>query len=187
MPTLCIVLANSVCNTHRSGIDIVPSRQERNLIVPCTAAFLRQRKGVAAGAATRTECHVDGHGTTTRRQALLPAAIFLFYGFCHSASSGADLLFAAFCCIFAVQMKKRASVGPFFRVLKAVPLFGRLFFLSPKQENLSPRPCRASGRQPNRKAKRAFSPLTPLNFPKRAFVKMSDYPSTFGIDKDGVS
>ena len=67
MPTLCIVLANSVCNTHRSGIDIVPSRQERNLIVPCTAAFLRQRKGVAAGAATRTECHVNGHGTTTRR------------------------------------------------------------------------------------------------------------------------
>ena len=67
MPTLCIVLANSVCNTHRSGIDIVPSRQGRNLIVPCTAAFLRQRKGVAAGAATRTECHVNGHGTTTRR------------------------------------------------------------------------------------------------------------------------
>ena len=67
MPTLCIVLANSVCNTHRSGIDIVPSRQERNLIVPCTAAFLRQRKGVAAGAATITECHVNGHGTTTRR------------------------------------------------------------------------------------------------------------------------
>ena len=67
MPTLCIVLANSVCNTHRSGIDIAPSRQERNLIVPCTAAFLRQRKGVAAGAATRTECHVNGHGTTTRR------------------------------------------------------------------------------------------------------------------------
>ena len=67
MPTLCIVLANSVCNTHRSGIDIVPSRQERNLIVPRTAAFLRQRKGVAAGAATRTECHVNGHGTTTRR------------------------------------------------------------------------------------------------------------------------
>ena len=67
MPTLCIVLANSLCNTHRSGIDIVPSRQERNLIVPCTAAFLRQRKGVAAGAATRTECHVNGHGTTTRR------------------------------------------------------------------------------------------------------------------------
>ncbi|MDY6033225.1 MAG: hypothetical protein SPI92_05370, partial [Alloprevotella sp.] len=32
-----------------------------------TAAFLRQRKGVAAGAATRTECHVNGHGTTTRR------------------------------------------------------------------------------------------------------------------------
>ena len=64
---LCIVLANSVCNTHRSGIDIVPSRQGRNLIVPCTAAFLRQRKGVAAGAATRTECHVNGHGTTTRR------------------------------------------------------------------------------------------------------------------------
>ena len=67
MPTLCIVLANSVCNTHRSGIDIVPSRQGRNLIVPCTAAFLRQRKGVAAGTATRTECHVNGHGTTTRR------------------------------------------------------------------------------------------------------------------------
>ena len=67
MPTLCIVLADSVCNTHRSGIDIVPSRQGRNLIVPCTAAFLRQRKGVAAGAATRTECHVNGHGTTTRR------------------------------------------------------------------------------------------------------------------------
>ena len=67
MPTLCIVLANSVCNTHRSGVDIVPSRQGRNLIVPCTAAFLRQRKGVAAGAATRTECHVNGHGTTTRR------------------------------------------------------------------------------------------------------------------------
>ena len=67
MPTLCIVLANSVCNTHRSGIFIVPSRQGRNLIVPCTAAFLRQRKGVAAGAATRTECHVNGHGTTTRR------------------------------------------------------------------------------------------------------------------------
>ena len=67
MPTLCIVLANSVCNTHRSGIDIVPSRQGRNLIVPCTAAFLRQRKGVAAGAATITECHVNGHGTTTRR------------------------------------------------------------------------------------------------------------------------
>ena len=67
MPTLCIVLANSVCNTHRSGIDIVPSRQGRNLLVPCTAAFLRQRKGVAAGAATRTECHVNGHGTTTRR------------------------------------------------------------------------------------------------------------------------
>ena len=174
MPTLCIVLANSVCNTHRSGIDIVPSRQGRNLIVPCTAAFLRQRKGVAAGAATRTECHVNGHGTTTRRQTLLPAAIFLFYGFCHSASSGADLLFAAFCCIFAVQMKKRASVGPFFRVLKAVPLFGRLFFLSPKQENLSPKPCRTSGRPSNRTAKQAFSPLTPLNFPKRAFVKMSD-------------
>ena len=67
MPTLCIVLAHCLCNTHRSGIDIVPSRQERNLIVPCTAAFLRQRKGVAAGAATRTECHVNGHGTTTRR------------------------------------------------------------------------------------------------------------------------
>ena len=67
MPTLCIVLANSVCNTHRSGIDIVPSRQGRNLIVPCTAAFLRQRKGVAADAATITECHVNGHGTTTRR------------------------------------------------------------------------------------------------------------------------
>ena len=68
MPTLCIVLANSVCNTHRSGIDIVPSRQGRNLIVPCTAAFLRQRKGVAAGVATRTECHVNGRGTTTRPQ-----------------------------------------------------------------------------------------------------------------------
>ena len=35
--------------------------------IPGTAAFLRQRKGVAAGAATRTECHVNGHGTTTRR------------------------------------------------------------------------------------------------------------------------
>ena len=92
--------------------------------------------GVAAGAATRTEWHVNGHATTTRPlspfailrpavllpyanfimdMALLPAAIFLFYGFCHSASSGADLLFAAFCCIFAMQMKIRASVGPFFR------------------------------------------------------------------------
>ena len=69
---------------------------------------------------------------TSMDMALLPAAIFLFYGFCHFASSGADLLFAAFCCIFAVEMKIRASVGPFFRVLKAVPLFGRLFFLSPK-------------------------------------------------------
>ena len=35
--------------------------------IPGTAAFLRQRKGIAAGAATRTECHVNGHGTTTRR------------------------------------------------------------------------------------------------------------------------
>ena len=35
--------------------------------------------------------------------ALLPAAIFLFYGFCHFASSGADLLFAAFCCIFPLK------------------------------------------------------------------------------------
>ena len=69
---------------------------------------------------------------TSMDMALLPAAIFLFYGFCHFASSGADLLFAAFCCIFAVQMKIRASVGPFFRVLKALPRFGRLFFLSPK-------------------------------------------------------
>ena len=69
---------------------------------------------------------------TSMDMALLPAAIFLFYGFCHFASSGADLLFAAFCCIFAVEMKIRASVGPFFRVLKALPRFGRLFFLSPK-------------------------------------------------------
>ena len=69
---------------------------------------------------------------TSMDMPLLPAAIFLFYGFCHFASSGADLLFAAFCCIFAVEMKIRASVGPFFRVLKALPRFGRLFFLSPK-------------------------------------------------------
>ena len=110
---------------------------------------------------------------TSMDMALLPAAIFLFYGFCHSASSGADLLFAAFCCIFAVQMKIRASVGPFFRVLKAVPLFGRLFFLSPKQEKQSPKPCRASGRPPNRRAKRANLQSIPLNFPKRRFVEMS--------------
>lgn len=62
----------------------------------------------------------------------LARAIFLFYGFGHAMLAGADLLFAAFCCIFAVQMKIRASVGPFFRVLKALPRFGRLFFLSPK-------------------------------------------------------
>ena len=35
--------------------------------IPGIAAFLRQRKGVAAGAATRTECHVNGHDTNTRR------------------------------------------------------------------------------------------------------------------------
>ena len=28
MPTLCIVLANCLSNTHRSGIDVVPSRRE---------------------------------------------------------------------------------------------------------------------------------------------------------------
>ena len=92
--------------------------------------------GRCGSAATRTEWHVNGHATTTRPlspfailrpavllpyanfimdMALLPAAIFLFYGFGHAILAGADLLFAAFCCIFAVQMKIRASVGPFFR------------------------------------------------------------------------
>ena len=33
MPTLCIVLAHCLCNTHRSGIYVVPSRRGRNLIV----------------------------------------------------------------------------------------------------------------------------------------------------------
>ena len=33
MPTLCIVLANYLCNTHRSGFYVVPSRRGRNLIV----------------------------------------------------------------------------------------------------------------------------------------------------------
>ena len=53
-----------LCDLHR----------ERSLVVPCpltwhrgAAAFLRQRIGVAADAATRAECHVNGHGTTTRR------------------------------------------------------------------------------------------------------------------------
>ena len=36
--------------------------------IPGTAAFLRQRKGVAAGVATRTEYHVNGRGTTMRPQ-----------------------------------------------------------------------------------------------------------------------
>ena len=64
--------------------------------------------------------------------ALLPAAIFLFYGFCQIAPFGADLHFAAFCCIFAVQIRIGPATGPYFCVLKGVPLFGRLFFLSPK-------------------------------------------------------
>ena len=45
----------------------------RSLVVPCpltwhrgAAAFFWQRIGVAADAATRAECHVNGHGTTTR-------------------------------------------------------------------------------------------------------------------------
>ena len=33
MPTLCIVLANCLCNTHSSGIYVVPSRRGSNLIV----------------------------------------------------------------------------------------------------------------------------------------------------------
>ena len=48
--------------------------RERSLVGPCpltwsrgaAAFFLRQRIGFAADAATRAECHVNGHGTTTR-------------------------------------------------------------------------------------------------------------------------
>ena len=97
---------------------------------------------------------------TSMDMALLPAAIFLFYGFGHAMLAGADLLFAAFCCIFAVQIKKRASTGPFFRVLKALPRFGRPFFLSPKQENQSPKSCRRHGRPSNRSAKQALFTVT---------------------------
>lgn len=33
----------------------------------------------------------------------LARAIFLFYGFGHAMLAGADLLFAAFCCIFPLK------------------------------------------------------------------------------------
>ena len=33
MPTFCIILAHCLCNTHRSGIYVIPSRRGRNLIV----------------------------------------------------------------------------------------------------------------------------------------------------------
>ena len=69
---------------------------------------------------------------TSMDMALLPAAIFLFYGFGHAMLTGADLLFATFCCIFALQIRIRASTGPFFRTIKGVTRLGRLFFLSPK-------------------------------------------------------
>ena len=39
--------------------------------------FLRQRIGVAADAATRAECHVNGHGTTTRRRVDSVQCVFL--------------------------------------------------------------------------------------------------------------
>ena len=56
------------------SIDMAPGRSFY-VVVACpltchsrrSRVFLRQRIGVAAGAATRAECHVNGHGTTTRR------------------------------------------------------------------------------------------------------------------------
>ena len=77
--------------------------------------------------------------------ALLPAAIFLFYGFGHAMLAEADLLFAVFCCIFAMQIRIGTSTGPFFRTLQAVIQFGRQVFLSPKPQNRSPKACGASG------------------------------------------
>ena len=131
-------------NSSAMSIDVALSTHygaRRNTAIILRASRLAPRQELSA---------------TSMDMALLPAAIFLFYGFGHAMLAGADLLFATFCCIFALQKRIRASTGPFFRVLKALPRLGRPFFLSPKQENQSPKSCRRHGRPSNRSAKQAL-------------------------------
>ena len=95
---------NGHCSDDSSAISIDVAHSTHYGARRNTAIILR-----ASRLAPRQEL-----SATSMDMALLPAAIFLFYGFGHAMLAGADLLFAAFCCIFAVQMKIRASVGPFF-------------------------------------------------------------------------
>ena len=69
----CPLTAPGAKLSSAMSIDMAPGRSFY-VVVACpltchsrrSRVFLRQRIGVAADAATRAECHVNGHGTTTR-------------------------------------------------------------------------------------------------------------------------